>query len=287
MAPFSIHPATGVGPVALTVGDLERSERFYRDVIGFKVLGRAGDTITLGADGTTALLAVTGQPGARRLPRTTGLYHFAILTPSRVALARSLRQLAEAHWPLSGASDHLVSEALYLDDPDGNGIEIYRDRPREEWPRPDGQIQMATDPLDIDSLLNELAHDPSPWDGIAPGTIIGHVHLHVADLRAAEEFYHGVLGFDIIQRYGPSALFVSAGGYHHHIGLNTWAGVGAPPPPPGSVGLRSFDIRLPDAATRDALLERVRAAGIATEETAHGVLLRDPSANGVVLTVAP
>jgi catechol 2,3-dioxygenase len=287
MAPFSIHPATGVGPVALTVDDLERSERFYRDMIGFKVLGRAGDTITLGADGTTALLAVTGQPGARRLPRTTGLYHFAILVPSRVALARSLRQLAEAHWPLSGASDHLVSEALYLDDPDGNGIEIYRDRPREEWPRPDGQIQMATDPLDIDSLIDELAHDPSPWDGIAPGTIIGHVHLHVADLRAAEEFYHGVLGFDIIQRYGPSALFVSAGGYHHHIGLNTWAGVGAPPPPPGSVGLRSFDIRLPDAATRDALLERVRAAGIATEEVVHGVLLRDPSANGVVLTVAP
>lgn len=287
MAPFSIHPATGVGPVALTVGDLERSERFYRDMIGFKVLGRMGDTITLGADGTTALLAITGQPGARRLPRTTGLYHFAILVPSRVALARSLRQLAEAHWPLSGASDHLVSEALYLDDPDGNGIEIYRDRPREEWPRPNGQIQMATDPLSIDSLIDELAHDPSPWNGIAPGTIIGHVHLHVADLRAAEEFYHGVLGFDIIQRYGPSALFVSAGGYHHHIGLNTWAGVGAPPPPPGSVGLRSFDIRLPDAATRDALLERVRAAGIATEEVAHGVLLRDPSANGVVLTVAP
>ena len=286
MAPFSIHPATGVGPVALTVADLDRSERFYCDIIGFKVLGRAGDTITFGADGATPLLAVTGQPGARRQPRTTGLYHFAILTPSRVALARSLRQLAEARWPISGASDHLVSEALYLDDPDGNGIEIYRDRPREEWPRQDGQIQMATDPLDIDSLIDELAHDASPWEGIAPDTIIGHVHLHVADLRAAQDFYHGVLGFDIIQRYGPSALFVSAGGYHHHIGLNTWAGMGAPPPPPGSVGLRWFDIRLPDATARDALLERIGAAGIATEEVAQGILLRDPSANGVVLTVA-
>jgi catechol 2,3-dioxygenase len=287
MGPFSIHPATGVGPVALTIADLDRSERFYRDVIGFKALGHAGDTVTLTADGTTPLLTLTGQTGARRRPpRTTGLYHFAILTPSRADLARSLRRLAEARWPLSGASDHLVSEALYLDDPDGNGIEIYSDRPREAWPRQSGQIQMATDPLDIDDLLAELDRDSQTVDGLAPGTIIGHVHLHVADLRAAQDFYHGVLGFDIIQRYGPSALFISAGGYHHHIGLNTWAGVGAPPPPPGSVGLRYFVIHMADAAARDAVLGRVREAGIVIEELAEGLLIRDRSANNIVLTTA-
>jgi len=228
---------------------------------------------------------LTGQPGARRRPpRTTGLYHFAILTSSRAALARSLRRLAEVRWPLSGASDHLVSEALYLDDPDGNGIEIYSDRPRDAWPRRNGQIQMATDPLDFDSLLAELERDHQPWDGLAPDTVIGHAHLHVADLRTTEDFYHGVLGFDIIQHYGPSALFVSAGGYHHHIGLNTWAGVGAPPPPPGSAGLRYFVVQMLDAAARDAVLERVRAAGIAMEESAEGVLVRDPSANVVMFT---
>jgi catechol 2,3-dioxygenase len=287
MAPFSIHPATGVGPVALTVADLDRSEQFYRDIIGFKTLGRDGTTATLTADGTTPLLTLTGQPGARRRPqRTTGLYHFAILTPSRADLAHALRRLAEARWPLSGASDHLVSEALYLDDPDGNGIEIYRDRPREDWPRQNGQIQMATDPLDFDSLLDELGSSSQTGDSMAPGTIIGHVHLHVADLRAAEQFYHGVLGFDIIQRYGPSALFISAGGYHHHIGLNTWAGVGAPAPPPDAAGLRYFVVHMPDAAARDAVVERVRAAGIAIEEAAEGLLVRDPSANSVVLTVA-
>src|SRR5258706_2088422 len=287
MAPFSIHPATGVGPVALTIADLDRSERFYRDVIGFRAWGREGDPATLTADGATPLLPLTGQPGARRRPpRTTGLYHFAILTPSRADLARSLRRLAETRWPLSGASDHLVSEALYLDDPDGNGIEIYRDRPRAEWPRLGGQIRMATDPLDIDGILGELEHDDRPWDRLAPATTIGHMHLHVADLKAAEAFYHGVLGFDIVVRYGPSALFVSAGGYHHHIGLNTWAGVGAPPAPAGSAGLRHFVVRLPDQAALDAVLARVRAADIPIEDHAAGALVRDASKNAVVLAVA-
>jgi catechol 2,3-dioxygenase len=189
-------------------------------------------------------------------------------------------------YPLSGASDHLVSEALYLDDPDGNGIEIYRDRPRAEWPRMGGQIQMATDRLDIDGILGELERDDRPWDGLAPATTIGHMHLHVADLKAAEAFYHGVLGFDIIVRYGPSALFVSAGGYHHHIGLNTWAGVGAPPAPAGSAGLRYFVVRLPDQAALDAVLARVREAGVAIEPHGEGALVRDASGNGVVLATS-
>jgi catechol 2,3-dioxygenase len=223
--------------------------------------------------------------GARPKPaRATGLYHFAILTPTRLALARSLRRLAEAQWPLSGASDHLVSEALYLDDPDGNGIEVYRDRPRDEWPRVGGKIRMATDPLDFDGVIAELERDDQPWDGLQPETTIGHVHLHVADLRAAEAFYHGVLGFDIITNYGGSALFVSAGGYHHHLGLNTWAGVGAPPAPPDAAGLRRFAIALPDADALETVAARVRAAGIAAEQTEAGLTLRDPSQNGVLLT---
>jgi catechol 2,3-dioxygenase len=284
MALFSIDPNTNLGAAYLTVADLERSQRFYRDVLGFRELVRDGDTLALSADGATPLLVLTEQSGAPPKPaRATGLYHFAILTPSRLDLARSLRRLAEMRYPISGASDHLVSEALYLDDPDGNGIEIYRDRPRAEWPRIGGQIKMATDPLDIDGILGELERDDRPWDGLAPATTIGHMHLHVADLKAAEAFYHGVLGFDIVMRYGPSALFVSAGGYHHHVGLNTWAGVGAPPAPAGSAGLRYFVVQLPDQAALDAVLARVREAGLPIEPRDEGALVRDASGNGVVL----
>jgi catechol 2,3-dioxygenase len=285
MEPFSIHPDTTVGPVDLAVADLGRAEQFYREVLGFKQLSRADGALTLTADGTTPLLILREQPGARPKPRrATGLYHFAILVPTRRDLARSLRRLAEMQWPLSGASDHLVSEALYLDDPDGNGIEIYRDRPRAEWPRSGGRIQMATDPLDFDGVIGELEGDDRPWDGLAPATTIGHVHLHVADLRAAEAFYHGVLGFDIITNYGGSALFVSAGGYHHHLGLNTWAGVGAPPPPPDAAGLRYYAVILPDSEALGQVAARIQAAGIAIEQTDAGMLMRDPSQNGVLLS---
>ena len=284
MDSFSIDANTTVGQAALTVADLERSERFYHDVLGMRVLSRGDGALTLTADDATPLLELTERPGARPKPaRATGLYHFAVLVPSRRELARSLRRLAEMRYPLTGASDHLVSEALYLDDPDGNGIEIYRDRPREEWPHRNGQLQMAVDPLDIDGILAELERDDRPWAGLDPQTRMGHMHLHVADLRAAEQFYHGVLGFDVIVRYGPSALFVSAGGYHHHLGLNTWAGVGAPPAPEGSAGLRWFVVRLPNVAALDQVAERVRAAGLAIDQTEAGLLVRDPSQNSVVL----
>jgi catechol 2,3-dioxygenase len=286
MEPFSIHPDTTVGTVDLAVADLGRAEQFYREVLGFKQLSTEGSVLTLTADGATPLLIIHEQPGARpKSRRATGLYHFAILVPTRRDLACSLRRLAEMQWPLVGASDHLVSEALYLDDPDGNGIEIYRDRARAEWPRSGGQIQMATDPLDFDGLIGELEGDDQPWGGLAAGTTIGHVHLHVADLRAAEAFYHGMLGFDIITNYGGSALFVSAGGYHHHLGLNTWAGVGAPPPPPDAAGLRHFAIVLPDPTALEQVVARVRDANIPIEQIDEGLLLRDPSRNGVLLRV--
>ena len=282
----TLPPETKMGLVALTVSDLDRSLRFYINTLGFALIQRDDRSALLGAGGE-ALLDLVELPGARpKPPRTTGLYHFAILLPSRSDLARSLRHLAEARWPLQGAADHLVSEALYLADPDGNGIEIYRDRPRAEWPTRAGQVQMATDPLDVDGVLGELAQDGRPWEGLPAGTAIGHVHLHVADLRQAEDFYCGVLGFDVTQRGYPGALFVSAGGYHHHLGLNTWAGAGAPPQPSGTAGLRHYGIVLPDPSSLTSLLDRLSEARIPVEPYHDGWLLRDPSQNGLWLAAA-
>jgi catechol 2,3-dioxygenase len=203
--------------------------------------------------------------------------------PSRVELARSLRRLVEAQTLLQGFADHGVSESVYLADPDGNGIEIYRDRPRSEWPFVAGQLQMRVDPLDVDKVLTELVGDEDRGARLADGTRMGHIHLHVARLADAEAFYVGILGFDLMQRFGDSALFLSAGGYHHHIGLNTWAGVGAPPPPPGAIGLRHFVVRVPDEPALGRLVTRITAAGIPIEDHAGGLLIRDPSANAMVL----
>ncbi len=282
----SIHPETALGPVHLTVAELDRSLEFYRGAIGFRMARRETDGAVLSVDGTAPLLLLTEHPGARpKPPRTTGLYHYAILLPQRADLARSLQRLSEVRYPLQGASDHLVSEALYLADPDGNGIEIYADRARERWPRLGDLLQMGTEPLDVDDLLGELAQDGRPWQGLPADTRIGHVHLHVADLDQAEAFYSGVLGFDLMLHYGRSAAFLSAGGYHHHIGLNTWAGVGAPPPPPDAAGLRAFTIQLPDAAEQERVVERVQAAGLTGEYDGEAVFLRDPSGNGIRLAV--
>ena len=207
--------------------------------------------------------------------------------PSRRDLGFALQRLAIARWPLDGASDHLVSEALYLSDPDGNGIEIYRDRPRTEWPRSGDQLQMATLPLDLDDVLGELRVASELQEATPSATRIGHVHLQVADLREAEAFYHGVLGFDVMARGYPGALFVSAGGYHHHIGLNTWHSAGAAPAPDGSVGLRSFAVDLPGEPELAAVLARLDAASIPSVRAPDGVLVRDPFGTGVVLRTQP
>jgi catechol 2,3-dioxygenase len=281
--PPSIDPKTAIGAVHLTVSDLGRSVRFYESHLGF-ALHRADDRAAwLGAGGPD-LLVLSESDAAPRVRGTTGLYHFAILVPSRLELARSLRRLIEADTVMQGFADHGVSEAMYLADPDGNGIEVYRDRPRAEWPFVGGTLQMGAEPLDVENILAELSGKTDSWKGLASGTIIGHIHLHVSRLADAEAFYVGTLGFDLIQRYGPSALFVSAGGYHHHIGLNTWAGVGAPPPPPGAIGLRHFVIRVPDRAALDAVGARLRAAGIEPVEADRSLLVRDPARNALVLT---
>ena len=224
-------------------------------------------------------------PDAPRAPSfSTGLFHLAILVPDRAELARSLQRLARAGWRLTGASDHLVSEALYLRDPEGNGIEIYRDRPREEWRRDGDELAMATLPLDLESVLGELEEDGPPANGMPAGTTMGHVHLQVADIPPVEAFYNGALGLDVMVRSYPGALFLAAGGYHHHLGLNTWQSQGAPAPPEGALGLDHYELVLPSAAERDSAADRLADAGASPERLDEGVLATDPSGNRVLLT---
>ena len=273
---------TRVGRVDLTIADLARSVAFYETQIGLRVQGRDAGVVRLGV-GSADLLALHESPSAAHVSGTTGLYHFAILVPSRADLASALRRLVETNTSMQGAADHGVSEALYLADPDGNGIEIYRDRPREEWPLVGGQLEMGSEPLDVAALLNSLPpHDAGApdEDRMPGGTIVGHVHLHVAHLNQTEQFYAELLGFDVQQRWGRAALFVSYDGYHHHVGLNTWKGVGAPPPPAGAIGLRQFELRVDDLA---AITNRLNDAKVAFTRAAAGVLVADPSGNHILL----
>jgi catechol 2,3-dioxygenase len=285
-APHAIDPRTTIAAVRLTVSDLARSRSFYEQALGLRATELDDGAIALGPGDRRVLVELHGDRSAPRLDRrATGLFHLAVLVPSRPDLAFALARLAEARWPLDGASDHLVSEALYLSDPDGNGIEIYRDRPREEWRKVDGQLQMATLPLDLRSLAGELPTADSPQAHAPADTRVGHVHLQVSELEQTEAFYAGVLGFEVMVRGYPGALFVSAGGYHHHIGLNTWYSAGSAPPPAGSVGLRSFEVELPDAAELETVLARVSDAGLPVEDEVvrGGHLIRDPSGNAVEL----
>jgi catechol 2,3-dioxygenase len=280
----TIDRSTKMGPVALTVADAPRMADFYEREIGLERLADDGSEVVLGAGGE-AVIELVGDPGAPpRPPATTGLFHLAILVPNRVELARALRRVANAGGRFSGASDHLVSEALYLQDPEGNGIEIYRDRARDEWPREDGELLMDTIPLDLQGLLLELPDRAERANGpMADGTRIGHVHLNVGDLDEAEAFYVGTLGFEVTVRGYPQALFVSAGGYHHHVGLNTWVGEGAAAPPPGSRGLRWFEVVLPSEEALAEVEVRVGEAEIEAERANGALRLRDPSANGLLL----
>jgi catechol 2,3-dioxygenase len=271
-----------MGAVHLTVADLDRSLAYYTRGVGLRLRERVDRTAWLGADGDD-LLALYEEAGARPVRGHTGLFHFALLLPARADLARWLVHASEADVGLTGMSDHLVSEAIYLRDPDGHGIEVYRDRPRAEWATDGVSVRMATLPLDTESLLSSLDGAERPYPGMPDGTVMGHVHLHVADVPAAESFYRDVLGFDVTARYGSEASFLAAGGYHHHVGANVWAGRGATPPPPGSAALRHATIVLPDAAERDRVAARVAKAGQEPQLTEGGVLVRDPSQNALVL----
>ena len=222
-----------ISHVVLTVQDLPRIADFYRRTLGLTDVSLAPDRIALGADGRTLLELVT-DPAARRVdPREPGLFHTAFLMPSRPSLASWLLHAAETGVRLQGASDHMVSEAIYLADPEGNGIEVYADRPRAFWHRPDGTLKMGTERLD----LNDLARaSDAPWAGAPKGLVIGHVHLQVGAVPEAEAFYSGVLGLPVMARY-PGAAFYGSGGYHHHIATNVWNSRGAGPRVQPSTGL--------------------------------------------------
>jgi catechol 2,3-dioxygenase len=280
-----IAAGTSLGAVSLTVSDLGRSRAFYETALGLSVRETDDGALAFTVPGGADLVRLYGDPSAPALDRrATGLYHQAILFGTRLDLAHALARLAEVRWSLDGVADHLVSEALYLSDPDGNGIELYRDRSREEWRYDGGQLQMATLPLDLRNLADELAAADGPQPTVPAGTVIGHVHLQVASIPDAEAFYHGVLGFDVTTRGYPGALFVSAGGYHHHLGLNTWHSAGSGPAAPGSVGLRSYEVVLPDRVELDRVVERVGDAGLPAERRDDdSVTVSDPSGNLVVL----
>ena len=271
------HP----GRVFLRVADVARSLAFYRDVLGFRVVRDEGRGVALAPAGAPdgdrdgaerELIVLHEVPGIARRPMrpvTTGLYHVALLVPSRRALGRALLGLRESGYPLRGMSDHAVSESLYLDDPDGNGLEIYAARPRSEWPVAGGVVQMTVDPLDVAGVLAAAGERPTPWTGLPRETVVGHVHFTVANLEAATAFYRDVVGFDVMLRM-PTLVAVSAGGYHHHVNLNTWAGAGAPPDSASVAGLAAWELVVPDAAAREAATQRLDAA-------------RDP--DGIPLTI--
>jgi catechol 2,3-dioxygenase len=290
-----IDPSTTLGHVHITVGDLEGQAHFYQDVLGFEVLEEGGPELRLGVAGRE-LVRLSEHHGAVRERGRTGLYHFAPKVPVRADLGRLLARLLERRVPLQGMVDHHTHEAIYLSDPEGNGIELCWDRPREEWPSWETLFSRGNAPLDAEGLLREAASAVSVGgsaageeDGSPPrlsrGTAVGHVHLHVADLEESDRFYVGVLGLEKKAEIPGQAHFTSAGGYHHHVAYNIWAGRGASPPTPGSAGLQHVTLRLPDEKQRDEVIARAAAVGLRPDQTEEGPLLRDPASNGVLLTV--
>lgn len=273
-----LSPALRLGPVHLQVSQLERSLAWYAQVLGLTELSRRGETVQIGtADAAEPLVVLEHRPGTVpvRPGSRLGLYHFAILLPDRASLGRFVQHLASMG-ARAAASDHLVSEAIYLQDPDGLGIEVYRDRPRAEWMRDGRELMMATDPLDYPAVVASAQGEP--WTGMPSGTVMGHLHLHVGDIARASDFYSRALGFDrMVWRY-PGALFLGAGGYHHHLGTNTWA-QGAPSPAERDAKLLEWSIVTPDAA------QTIRAVGNAGF-VVDGDLLRDPWGTAVRVRAA-
>jgi catechol 2,3-dioxygenase len=277
--------ATRLGPAELVVTDLARSVRFYRDVIGLEADERGPQAAALTSGGADVLL-LAEEPAARRAGRHAGLYHVALLQPTRLELARVAARLAATRTPIQGASDHGTHEAIYLADPDGNGLELAADRPRAEWPdvRDVATYGGGPAPLDQASLFALVEGAPvEPRAGA--GMTVGHVHLHVGDLRAAVGFYRDVLGLEL-QVELPSAAFLAAGGYHHHVAVNTWRGEGVPPVPADAVGLRRFHVLVPHAGALDDLERRLAAAGVVAERgPGDAVLVHDPAGNALAVAV--
>lgn len=282
-AGYRLPAETRLGRVVLQIADLERSLAYYTSVLGFGVVERSPSTAVLGAADGVPLVELHELAGAQPASRRArlGLYHFAILLPDRASLGRFVSHL-DRLGAYAGASDHLVSEALYLTDPDGLGIEVYADRPRESWVVRGREIVMATEPLDLTDLVR--AGGAEEWSGLPRGTTVGHVHLHVGSLETAASFYHQGLGLDAVVSSYPGALFLSAGGYHHHLGLNTWAGPDAAPPGQADARLLEWTIELPSAAEADAAAASLERAGHAAERSGSAWTVRDPWGTPVRLT---
>lgn len=279
---FHQQPITFVHQVNLKVQSLTHALDFYQHVIGFKVLEENDKSAHLTADGKTALLSIY-QPEkvVPKSSRTTGLYHFALLLPNRSDLASIVDHFAKIDLQL-GAADHLVSEALYLSDPDGNGIEIYVDRDSSNWKWNNGEVAMTTDPLNVADLLSEKK---GSWKGLPSATKMGHIHLHVSNLKKAEEFYVQGLGFNVVNRYGDQALFISDGKYHHHIGLNTWNGIGAPAPSANSVGLESYGLLVANEEKRNNIIAQIKQIGAPVYEKNGKFITVDPAGNRISLDI--
>jgi catechol 2,3-dioxygenase len=290
---FSIHPKTSLGYISLTVASLENQIAFYQQALGFILHRRESNTAVLGT-AETELLHLTEQPNNKRYRGVTGLYHFAILYPNRKELARAMARLFALRVPNS-PTDHIMTKTTYLNDPEGNGIELYAESPEDgTWNmangsfdarRADGTPSNGREPLDVEALFRHLTEADTLDQPIPLETRLGHVHLHVRNVQEAVDFYHGVIGFDVMG-LAPAfqAAFVSAGGYHHHVGLNTWQGEGAPPPPAYALGLRYFSIVLPDRKAYHEVIARITAAGLPANQTQNGLLVSDPSQNGVLFT---
>ncbi|MCC6499409.1 MAG: VOC family protein [Anaerolineales bacterium] len=292
---FSIHPKTQMGQISLTVANLDNQIEFYQKAMGFKLHWKQNGKAALGA-GTADLLLLNEEPNLKKYRGVTGLYHVAYLFPNRRELAIAIGRLFALKYP-NAPTDHILTKTTYLDDLEGNGIELYCESPEDgtwtfkdgkfETYRKDGSWSDGREALDVDALFDHIQEGDRLDAPVPPELKIGHVHLHVRDVDEAVDFYHGVIGFDVMGVAKPFQMgFVSAGGYHHHLGLNTWQGRGAPPPPPDAVGLRHFTIDLPTQAAYDEVVARADAAGIPSNRTEAGLLLRDPSQNGVILRVA-
>jgi catechol 2,3-dioxygenase len=279
---FVISDDAKIDRVAIVITDLPRSLKFYQEIVGLDEIARGDDWADLGAGGKI-LLHLTENKHAIPIGMTAGLYHFALLTPSRFHLARSLKQILDTKTPVDGFANHTVSESIYLPDPDGIIVEIYADRPKSEWHDARGNFRITVDPLNLDSVLAELGGAAPDWTGLAPETIMGHIHVYVSYLEPSKEFYMNVLGFRHIADYMGSASFVAADGYHHHVGMNVWRGVGVPPAPKGSVGLDYYVIAIPDPVNFSSLSDHIQSQLPRAAIGPNSIILKDMGGNAVVV----
>lgn len=282
MTSFHQAPAIYTGAVYLNVLDPQAMKAFYTDILGFRVLSETDGRIELTADGKTPLLVLESREGLHaKRPNRAGLYHFAILLPSREDLGAAILHFIQKGVRI-GASDHYVSEALYLNDPEGNGIEVYRDRPADEWNWNDGQVEMATVALDGDGVVRSAQEAGRTWSGLPDETVMGHVHLHVSNLAETERFYREGLGFEVATYY-PGALFMSTERYHHHLGLNVWNGEGIPAQETDSAGLKAYTLVFPDSEAVQKAAEQLRSIGAEVNEDGGHTVTADPSGNRIIL----